>query len=661
MYNRINAIVPYMIVVLLVSLASCGKQIPKIVNSPDNNISAKIILNQGIQYEVFFNKDNIIDTSVIDITLADNIQLHDFELLGTEEQKVNESWERVWGKKKDVVNNYNELVFHLREKSTDIFMDLYFRAYNDGIAFRYGFPEQESIKSFNIGKEETQFAFPDECKVWRADYQNYRSSQEQEFMNVSISDITADQLIGMPLLAEVNDSCYAVITEADLTDWAGAFLVSDSKQNTIVTNLAPHPEDTLIAVTRETPALSPWRVIMVAKTPGKLIESDLIANLNDPVAFDDCSWIRPGAAAWDWWWCNSYMPDAGFEPGPNQQTMKYFIDFASEMGWEYQIVDWQWYGEPFADGGANPNVDITTCIDGINIEELVDYAASKGVKIIVWLHWEHLQKQMDEALALYEKWGVSGIKVDFMDRQDQDMVNFYHEVARKAADHKLVVDFHGAYKPTGVSRTYPNLITREGVMGNEYNKWSNRVTPEHNVTLPFTRGLLGEMDYTPVSFNNVSPDEFVTEDKSDNGSPMVQTTRCQQMAMPVVYESAFTVFCDSPDNYLKGNGVEFLKNIPTTWDETKVLAAVVGDYVAIARRAGTTWYMGAMTDGTSRELSIDLSFLGEGQYNAVIFEDDPDDSPSKTVRKEFVATDNDSLTFVMAEGGGGVGVFEKIK
>jgi len=302
---------------------------------------------------------------------------------------------------------------------------------------------------------------------------------------------------------------------------------------------------------------------MLSKTAGDLIESDLIANLNDPVALDDVSWIKPGASAWDWWWSNKYAPNADFELGPNQETMKYYIDFASEMGWQYQIVDWQWYGEPFGpDGDANPDVDITTCIDGINIEDLVKYAQSKNVKIILWGHWKSMDKQMDEALALYEKWGVAGIKIDFMDRQDQEMVNYYHKLVKKAAEHHLVVDFHGAYKPTGVSRTYPNLITREGVMGNEYNKWSHDVTPEHNVRLPFTRGLLGEMDYTPVSFNNVRPDQFVTEDKAKDLAPMVMSTRCHQLAMPIVYESAFTVFCDSPDRYKPVWDLTSLKTYP---------------------------------------------------------------------------------------------------
>ena len=287
------------------------------------------------------------------------------------------------------------MVMHLKEVNSGILTDLYLRAYNDGVGIHYGFPAQKGLDSIVLASEKTQFSFKKDYPVWRADYQNYKSPQEQEFLNAKLSDIKKEQLIGMPLLVKTNKA-YAIITEADLTDWSGAFLRADVTKNTMVTDLAPFPDDSGIVVKRVTPAVSPWRVIMIAKEPSGLIESDLIANLNDPVAFDDTSWIKPGASTWDWWWSNKYAPGADFQLGPDQETMKYFIDFASEMGWKYQIVDWQWYGEPFKDfsinSDANPNADITTCNDNINIEELVKYAHSKNVNIILWLHWESIKK-----------------------------------------------------------------------------------------------------------------------------------------------------------------------------------------------------------------------------------------------------------------------------
>ncbi len=659
----------YLISIITFSLVgfiviSCTKQNAAQLNSPDNKIELMVDCGSQLEYLVRFNGDTIIDHSKIRWVLQGNKILDTFKVLDVEQSSVNTKWERVWGKRKGVTNHYNESILHLKDSDTGVLMDLYLRAYNDGVGIRYGFPKQEGLDSIILSDEKIQFSFTDNYQVWRADYKTYKSSQEQEFENVRLSDIKEEQLIGMPLLVKLDNKAYTLITEADLTDWAGAFLRTDTVKNTIVTDLAPYPQDSSVLVKRAIPAVSPWRTIMIAKEPAGLIESDLIANLNDPVAYDDVSWIKPGASAWDWWWSNKYAPSTNFELGANQETMKYFIDFASKMGWEYQIVDWQWYGEPFGEnGGANPEADITTCIDGINIEELVKYAHSKNVNLIIWLHWEALKNQMDEALPLYEKWGVSGIKVDFMDRQDQEMVNFYHTVAQKAAEHKLVVDFHGAYKPTGVSRTYPNLITREGVMGNEYNKWSNRVTPEHNVTLPFTRGLLGEMDYTPVAFRNVTPANFITEDKTEDGSPMVQTTRCQQLAMSVVYESAFTVFCDSPDNYERGLGTEFLKVVPTTWDDTKVLNAAVGDYITVARKSGEKWFIGGMTDGNERDLTIDFSFLAEGNYKAILFEDadNANEFPTEVNRKEAVITNKDQLSIHLAKGGGFVAMLETVK
>ena len=651
----------YTLLTALLILASCSNSKQTKVFSPSHKIEAFVDTKNQLQYSVVFNQDTIIKNASIQLILKDSITLQHFEIVNTTNKIINEKWDRIWGKRKEVTNNYTELQIQLHEIKTDILVDLYLRAFNDGIALRYGFPEQEKLKEFELSQERTEFAFDQDYKVWQADYKTYKSSQEQEFLNVKLSDIQPKQLIGMPLLVELKNKTYAAITEANLTNWSGAFLKKIDE--TLVTELAPYPNDSLVAVKRKTPAVSPWRVIMLADKPGDLIESDIISNLNDPIAIKDPSWIQPGASAWDWWWSNKYAPSADFELGPNQKTMKYFIDFAAEMGWEYQIVDWQWYGEPFAaDGDANPDVDITKYIDGINIPELVKYANSKNVKLVIWAHWKHIQKQMNEAFPLYKKWGVSGVKIDFMDRQDQEMVNFYHEVVKKAAEHHLVIDFHGAYKPTGVSRTYPNLITREGVMGNEYSKWSNRVTPEHNVTLPFTRGLLGEMDYTPVAFRNVTPEEFVTEGESKDHSPMVQSTRCHQLAMPVVYESAFTVFCDSPDNYKTGIGLEFLKAVPTTWDDSKVVNAAVGDYITMARKSGSTWFIGGMTDSTERELYIDLSFLNEGQYKLTLFMDaeDANENPSHAQKNELTVSNKDQLNIKMAKGGGFAAIAEKL-
>jgi alpha-glucosidase len=340
--------------------------------------------------------------------------------------------------------------------------------------------------------------------------------------------------------------------------------------------------------------------------------------------------------------------------------MKYFIDFASDMGWEYQLVDWYWYGAPFVEPIdwnnpiSNPDADITTMNPNINIPELVEYAAGKNVKLLLWLEWHHADKQMEEAFPLYEKWGIVGVKVDFMARDDQEMVKFYHRVVKLAAGHHLLVNFHGAYKPTGFSRTYPNLITREGVMGNEYNKWSANITPEHKVTLPFTRGLLGEMDFTPGSFINVTVDNFRTEGAGI--PPVSMGTRCNQLALMVVYESALQVLCDSPFNYRNSpEGLDFISAVPTTWDETKVINAEIGNLITIARKSGDEWFVGSMTDSEPRVLDIPLAFLNQNiSYLAKIWRDggDADVNPG-SVKIEEINVDNHSVIKAELASGGG--------
>jgi alpha-glucosidase len=334
------------------------------------------------------------------------------------------------------------------------------------------------------------------------------------------------------------------------------------------------------------------------------------------------------------------------------ETIKKYIDLAADMGWEYMLVDWNWYGPPFGDvigGPGNPNADITTVVEEVDMPGIIKYANDKNVDILVWLLWDHVEKQMDEAFALYEKWGVKGVKIDFMARDDQWMVQWYHKVVKKAAEHHLSVDFHGAYKPTGWTRTYPNLLTREGVLGNEYSKWSSRITPEHTTTLPFTRMLAGQMDFTPGAFLNRSMGQF------RNGSPaQAMGTRCNQLAMFVVYYSPLTVACDHPDNYKNQLGMEFLKEVPTVWDDTRVLNGKVGEYITMARRKGDRWFVGAMTNSEGRTLGIDLDFLGEGKWEIHYFKDakDADIHAERLETGTSKVSSEDEVWIEMAPGGG---------
>jgi alpha-glucosidase len=411
--------------------------------------------------------------------------------------------------------------------------------------------------------------------------------------------------------------------------------------------LSPRLDDGSIAVRGKPGAdlVSPWRVIMVAPTAGKLIESNLVATLNPPTALTDTSWIKPGKAAWDWW--NGPVVSGVPKAGMNDATIKRYIDFAAANGLEYMLIDDGWYKNSGGAGTVKPGADVTQTIPEIDMPGLVAYAAERKVGLWVWAHWKSMDAQMDEALPLYEKWGLKGIKVDFMDRDDQAMVDYYHRLLTKAGEHHLMVDLHGAEHPTGLVRTYPHYLTQEGVLGAEYNKWSRRITATHNVTLPYTRMLLGPMDYTPGGFRNVAPATFDPR----NDLPFVQTTRGQALAMYVVYDSPFGLVSDSPDTYRDSPaGLDFVSAAPTTWDETRFIAGEIGQSIVLARRKGADWWIGAMTNEAGRTVTVPLGFLGAGAFAADIRQDGA--APTDLVATKRTVKAGDALTLKLAPSGG---------
>jgi alpha-glucosidase len=397
-----------------------------------------------------------------------------------------------------------------------------------------------------------------------------------------------------------------------------------------------------------TPAPSPWRVLMIASAPGRLIESHIVDNLNPPSAIADTSWIKPGKAAWDWW-SGPYDENVNFRPGKNTATAKHYVDFASQAGFEYFMLDGGW-ARPVAPGPYDSGSDLSQANPNIDMPELLSYAQSKNVKIWLWAHWTDMNRQIDQVFPLYEKWGIAGVKIDFMDRDDQQMVDFYRSVAKKAADHHLMVDFHGAFKPDGISRTYPNLLTREGVLGLEYNKWSARVTPDHNVMLAFTRMLAGPMDYTPGGFHNSTAADFVPR----NDQPMVMGTRAHQTALFVVFDSPLMMVSDYPEAYQGQKELAFLSAVPASWDETRVLNAKVGDYITIARRHGREWYVGSIAGSHGAQVEISLEFLPSGNFIAEVYSDAPDaaSNPTHTVLEQRNVNRSMSLKTTMVTGGG---------
>jgi alpha-glucosidase len=656
----------YTLVMVCAVLSCKSNKRAAIVSSPGNTTSIAITIDNERNDQLFFAVKylgkEVIAPSMFQLSIEGEPVIGANLVIGSVEKKeINETWERVWGRSKQVLNHFNEVILTLKE-TTEPFrsFNLIARAYDDGVGFRYSLPGTAG-DSIRLASEDIEFNFTDDHRVWTSVQQEFKSAQEKEWIKPRISELKPGEILVTPLLVQLQNG-WAALLEANLTNWAGMYLTAGKAEGLgVKTLLSPLPEEEGIALISDGGMYSPWRVVMLGEKAGDLIVSNLLHNLNEPSDFEDVSWIRPGRCAWDAWWCGGYAPAFGRQLGYDTESMKYFIDLASEMGWEYQLVDWLWYKSVDAKYQPYPDSDITRPVPEIDMPELLRYAESKNVKLILWLHWWHAARQMDEAFPLYEKWGIAGLKIDFMNRNDQEMVNQCRRFIEKAAEHKMVIDFHGAYMPTGIDRTYPNFLTREGIMGNEFNKWSAKVSPEHCVTIPFTRMLGGQMDFTPGGFNH-APFGTFSPSGFDTPNPLVLGTRCFQLAMPVVYESALTVFCDSPDNYRGQEGIEFYKIVPTTWDDTKVIDGFPGEFIIIARKHGADWFMGAMTNDEERNLEIPLSFLEEGTFKATIYSDSPDADkfPAKLVKTERNVTAGETISVKLAHGGGCAVHFDKL-
>lgn len=626
-----------------------------ILKSPDGRIRVDVMAGKlQFTYKVSVDGIPVINPSKLGMELAGNVTLGSHTaVVSASHTTSNSTWNNPLGKSAIVSNNYNELRCRLQEDNgTRAIFEVVFRAFNDGVAFRYVIPKQQALDSFTVQKEQTGFSFAGDYDAYIGHHPAYtfRGSQEWEFNPARLSTIPADSVVGLPLLVKT-PVAWVAITEADLLNWAGMWLTGTKgagtgKNVTLVTALAPRSDNQGL-VKAGAPQNSPWRVLMIGRKPGDLVESNIILNLSTPSEIGDAAWVHPGLMAWDHWWTGDVLM--------NTATEKQYIQLAADMGWPYQLVDWQWYGT-----FNKPTSDITSVAPAVDMNELLRFAKEKNVRLWVWLYWADVERNdaYKKAFALYEKWGLAGIKIDFMDRDDQDMVNWYEKIAKAAAEHHLMVDFHGAFKPTGLERTYPNQVTREGIMGNEYNRWSRRVTSEHKLTLPFTRLLTGPADFTPGGFLNRQPSLFMP----DTAAAQVQGTRAAEFALFVIYSSPVTVACDHPDHYRDQPGTDFLKAVPTVWDETHVLDAAVADYIVEARRKGNDWYVGALTDATPRQLTVPLTFLGSGSYKLHIWKDAKDSNvhAEHIDIDEQTVTAKDKLLLPMVGNGGYVARFQKL-
>ena len=621
------------------------------LSSPNRKIQATILQEASISFELAHEGRLVLTDVAIGMDFGKGFRPNSVDQLqeAREASQVETREMVIPNKRRTTTYSYNELVLAFKD------MEVAFRLSDEGLAYR--FVTLKGKKSTQVFDEKLDITFPEKSWSYFPKEKSLYSHYEQHYKYQPLDSVPTADFCALPVRFNVPGEVGVLITEADQFDYPGLFLEKNtsggfkSKFSKYVLETSPLPSrpDRYEVIEKEADYIAqitgkrsyPWRVFMVSDDDRDFVQNDLVMKLSRTSQISETSWIKPGKIAWDWYNANN-LYGVDFESGINNDTYKYYIDFASKYGLEYVILD---------EGWTKTTTDVMASTPGIDIPELVAYAKSKNVDLILWLLWHPLDKQMDEILKLYSTWGVKGIKVDFMQRADQYMVSSYEQIAKTASKYKLLVDFHGAFKPAGLRSAYPNVMTYEGVMGNENNKWGKLITPEHNVTLPFTRMVAGPMDYTPGAMANAQQKNFnICFDR-----PMSQGTRCHQVAMYVVYESPLQMLCDAPSAYLKDEPTTaFISKIPAVWDETQVLHGKIGDYIAIARRSGDQWYIGAMTDWSARTLNIDLSFLDEGDYELQIIRDGI--NASKYAEDfsivQTTANNKQTLTIQMAEGGG---------
>ncbi|MBN1116164.1 MAG: glycoside hydrolase family 97 protein [Bacteroidales bacterium] len=619
------------------------------VKSPSGSIKADILIGQSIDYSVSIKGYAFIKNSPISMELMNGLILgKNAELKKLKENSVSEVIKPVVQQKSaEIKDEYNELQMEFSDGYS-----LIFRAYDDGIAYRWITEFQDSII---VKSEQAGFYFDKDYEIWFPKEESLLTHQERKYKYMNLSEVSADSFCSTGTLLNLENVVKVYISEADLESYPGMYLQGSAEiKNALVGKFAGYPlktqqvDDRTVKVNEYADYIArtagrrsfPWRVMIITTEDKQLLTSQMIYKLASPCRIEDPSWIKPGKVAWDWWNDNNIY-GVGFKSGINTQTYKYYIDFASEFGIEYIVLDEGWY-----------HLDNVLHVkDQVDVKQIIEYGKQKNVGVILWVTWKALDDQLAKALDAFADWGAKGIKVDFMQRDDQWMVDYYYRVAEAAAQRHLLVDYHGAYKPTGWLRTYPNVITSEGVQGMEHCKWSADSDPEHNLTLPFIRMVAGPMDYTPGAMKNATKADF----RDIFSSPMSLGTRCHQLGMYVVYESPLQMLADNPSNYYREpECMQFLSEVPSVWDQTVVQQAKVGDYVITARRKGNVWYIGGMTDWSPRILDIKLDFLDAGEYTMQIWKDgiNADRYGSDYVYEEIPVDKETEMEVRMAPGGG---------
>lgn len=619
--------------------------------SPDGTTIAEITINQQVSIQVSKNNSFLFNLSGLSFELENGkLMPENLKVKRTRNKTVDENVIPVIREKcSSLRNNYNELVIEFKSGGS-----LDFRLFNEGLAYRVSTSEKDSL---TILKENLSVQFEEGDSIRFQASNSFNSAWETPYEFKKINEIESDRLLNLPVLVEKKNGPFVLFTESDLFSFPGLWAKSTGG-SVLETAHAPYPKKlsyegsiysqgqtvttaNFVAKVKRTRTF-PWRIFAVEDNEAGLISNDMVYLLSTPTELQDVSWIKSGVVMFDWWGkFNIYGVD--FKTGINTETAKYYIDFCAKKGFRYFLFDDGWC----------PKEDLLTPISELNMDEVTAYAKEKGVDIMLWVIWSSLQKQWDEAFDQFEKWGIRGIKMDFMNRDDQQMVEFYEAVAKKAAEKKMVVDFHGAYKPSGLSRKYPNVLTREALIEFEFSGVNDYDNPKHHNLLPYIRMFCGPMDYIPATMRNSDKQNF----KPFPNYPMGQGTRAHAMALFVILSSPMEMLPDSPSDYYREKEcTDFLAKIPVEWDETKLLKGKISKYTVLARRSGKNWFVGAITNDDAREIDLPFDFLGDGKYNIELIEDGVNAVTRaidyKMVEKEIQS--NDTVHLKLAPGGGWV-------
>jgi len=631
------------------------------MESPDGHLKVQVNNDKSLHFSLDKNGETLIPSVDAALDLVSGvIPAGNAKISKVQKKSVNETIHPVVAiKSSSIPDNYNELTLKYKNH-----FNVIFRLYNDAFAYRFVTDFKDSI---TVNKEKCNISLPENTTGWFAYAQRWMNSYEHIYQKESVNSVGDNKTIQLPLLLDLNDKGKVLITESDLYDYPGLYF-SGNSSNQLQSVFPPavksekkndphhggwdrefYPESVYNYISRTNGSRTfPWRIFAIADKDVQLLNNQIVYKLTKPKQIENTDWIRPGQVAWDWW--NDWnITGVDFHAGVNTETYKYYIDFASRNHIPYIIMDEGWYKLG----------NMTERVPGVDVKEIADYGKEKNVGVILWCVWRTLDNQMKEAMGLFEQWGIKGIKVDFMDRDDQAVVNFYWRCAESAASHHLLVDYHGAHKPTGLMRTYPNVVNFEGVPGLEQDKWTDSLTtPKMAVTLPYIRMFAGPMDYTPGAMRNAQKRDFAPI----NSNPMSLGTRCQQLAMYVIFDAPLQMLADNPTTYEKEKeSLDFITSVPTTWDETIPLDGKVGEYVALARRKGDKYYVGAMANWEPRDITLDFSFLPEGNFHITYFHDGVNAERNGIDYKKIVTTitKNDKMTIHLAPGGGWAARIEK--